>query len=148
MLVLGGEHSFNKAGTQLRRHYSLCIWVQCMLSHVQLSANPMDCSPPGSFVHGISQARMLEWRRNLCLWHLLHWQANSLPLAPPGKLCIWRRHKSWSCFPSCQFHSKSKQGEFFFFPKGKGKLTETLTRTPCAHVDLRELCNFISFFFF
>ena len=23
--------------------------------------NPMDCSPPGSSVHGISQARMLEW---------------------------------------------------------------------------------------
>ena len=22
---------------------------------------PMDCSPPGSSVHGISQARMLEW---------------------------------------------------------------------------------------
>ena len=25
------------------------------------SATPMDCSPPGSFVHGISQARILEW---------------------------------------------------------------------------------------
>ena len=23
--------------------------------------NPVDCSPPGSSVHGISQARMLEW---------------------------------------------------------------------------------------
>ena len=23
--------------------------------------NPKDCSPPGSFVHGISQARILEW---------------------------------------------------------------------------------------
>ena len=23
--------------------------------------NTMDCSPPGSFVHGISQARILEW---------------------------------------------------------------------------------------
>ena len=22
---------------------------------------PMDCSPPGSFVHGIPQARILEW---------------------------------------------------------------------------------------
>ena len=25
------------------------------------SYNPMDCSPPGSSVHGISQARILEW---------------------------------------------------------------------------------------
>ena len=31
-----------------------------MLSHVRL-CNPMDCSPPGSSVRGISQARTLEW---------------------------------------------------------------------------------------
>ena len=31
-----------------------------MLSHAQL-CDPMDCSPPGSSVHGIFQARMLEW---------------------------------------------------------------------------------------
>ena len=26
-----------------------------------IPCNPMDCSPPGSSVHGISQARVLEW---------------------------------------------------------------------------------------
>ena len=26
-----------------------------------LSSEPMDCSPPGSSVHGILQARILEW---------------------------------------------------------------------------------------
>ena len=31
-----------------------------MLSHVT-PCNSMDCSPPGSSVHGISQARILEW---------------------------------------------------------------------------------------
>ena len=31
------------------------------LSGVRLFCEPMDCSPPGSSVHGISQARMLEW---------------------------------------------------------------------------------------
>ena len=30
------------------------------LSRVHL-CNPMDCSPPGSSVHGIFQARVLEW---------------------------------------------------------------------------------------
>ena len=30
-------------------------------SRVQLSATPMDHSPPGSSVHGILQARILEW---------------------------------------------------------------------------------------
>ena len=34
------------------------IWL---LRCVQLFCNPMDCSPPGSSVHGISQARILEW---------------------------------------------------------------------------------------
>ena len=60
--------------------------------------NPIDCSPPGSSVHGILQARILEWGchallqgifptqgSNPHLLHLLHWQAGSLPLAPPGK---------------------------------------------------------------
>ena len=27
----------------------------------QLCLEPMDCSPPGSSVHGIFQARVLEW---------------------------------------------------------------------------------------
>ena len=31
------------------------------LSRVQLFYDPMDCSPPGSSVHEISQARILEW---------------------------------------------------------------------------------------
>ena len=57
--------------------------------------DPMDCSPPGSSVHGILQARILEWAAisllqgtfltqgsSLCL---LHWQVGTLPLVPPGK---------------------------------------------------------------
>ena len=32
----------------------------CSLSRVWL-CDPMDCSPPGSSVHGILQARILEW---------------------------------------------------------------------------------------
>ena len=55
----------------------------------------MDCSPPGFSVHGILQARVLEWvvtlsskgssliqGSNLRLLLLLHLQASSLPLAP------------------------------------------------------------------
>ena len=32
----------------------------CVLSHIQL-CDPVDCSPPGSSVHRISQARRLQW---------------------------------------------------------------------------------------
>ena len=39
--------------------FKLCVQAQS-LSHVSLR-DPMDCSPPGSSVPGISQARILEW---------------------------------------------------------------------------------------
>ena len=56
----------------------------------------MDCSLPGSSVHGNLQARILEWvavssSRDLSdpgIEHMSlmsHWQAGSLSLAPPGK---------------------------------------------------------------
>ena len=35
--------------------------VFCWVSCVRFFCNPMECSPPGSSVHGISQARILEW---------------------------------------------------------------------------------------
>ena len=60
---------------------------------------PMDCSPPGSPLHGILQARILEWfvvpfsrgcsqsrDQTHVSYVYLHWQAGSLPLAPPGNL--------------------------------------------------------------
>ena len=53
--------------------------------------NPTDCSPPGSSVHEISQPRILEWAARIFLTqgsnpHLLHWQADSLPLTHLGGL--------------------------------------------------------------
>ena len=38
------------------------MWV-CVLSHFNhvWLCDPMDCSPPGSSVHGILRARILEW---------------------------------------------------------------------------------------
>ena len=57
----------------------------------------MDCNLPDSAVHGIFQARRLEWvavsfsrgfflthESNQCLLQLLHWQADSLPLSHLG----------------------------------------------------------------
>ena len=36
---------------------SMCVHAQSCLT----LCDPMDCSPPGSSVHGILQARILEW---------------------------------------------------------------------------------------
>ena len=85
--------------------------------------HPMDCSPPGSSVHGDSPGKntgvgclallpgiFLIQGSNSSLSHLLHWQAGSSPLAPPGKpilagipstLCGragWE-HSEWVCPP-------------------------------------------------
>ena len=60
--------------------------------------DPVDCSPPGSSVqgdspgkntgvgcHALLQGLLPTQGSNPRLLHLLHWQAGSLPLAPPGK---------------------------------------------------------------
>ena len=60
--------------------------------------DPMDCSPPGSSIHGNSPGKNTgvgchallqgifptQWS-NPCLLCLLNWQPGSLPLAPPRK---------------------------------------------------------------
>ena len=64
----------------------------CVLSCLTL-CNPTDCSLPGSSVHGIFQARILEWAaifsfressrprdQTRVFRHLLHWRVDSLPL--------------------------------------------------------------------
>ena len=77
----------------------LCFKCCCCLvakSFLTL-CDPIDCNPPGSSIHRISQARILEW---VALpfsrgspWirdqtSLLHWQADSLQLSPQGSPCF------------------------------------------------------------
>ena len=38
----------------------MCVCTKSLESCLIL-CDPMDCSPPGSSVHGILQARILEW---------------------------------------------------------------------------------------
>ena len=67
----------------------------CSVAELCLTlCDPMDCSLPGSFGHGIFQATILDCchfllqgifmiqRSNLCL---LHWQVDSFTTEPPGK---------------------------------------------------------------
>ena len=68
--------------------YKVALVVSDSLKHYGLY-------PPGSSVHGIIQARILEWVAmpspedlpevsHPHLLHVLHWQAGSSSLAPPG----------------------------------------------------------------
>ena len=77
----------------LYKFYHISVGAQSCLT----LCDPMECSPPGSSVHGIFQARILEWvaisfsssssqiRDRTHVSCLLHWQADSLPLALTGK---------------------------------------------------------------
>ena len=88
--LVGGR---TRTGTQV----SMCMGAKLLQSRPTL-CDHMDCSPPGSSVHGILQARVLEWvaipssrgltyRSNLRLLCLLLWQVGPLPTVPPGKPC-------------------------------------------------------------
>ena len=103
-------------------HVYMCILLLLfLLSHIQLFCNPMDCSPPDSSVHGISQQEY--WRgchfllqgifftqgSNL---HLPDWQVNSLPLShqgsPPFFLFLWRTPTNTFTFPQKYLTFKSE----------------------------------------
>ena len=58
--LLGIYTKESKAGTQ-RDTCSQCSWVCSLAELCPTLCDSMDCSPPGSTVHGIFQARILEW---------------------------------------------------------------------------------------
>ena len=82
--------------------WNTLIQVQTLTESLLLVVYSLSCvwlfvTPPGCSVHGISQTNtgvgchfLLHWssllRLNSGLLHLLHWQANSLPLSYQGSL--------------------------------------------------------------
>ena len=69
-----GQYSFLRTGEELPSawpkvlYFYMCVCVcVCVCVYAQslqlclTLCNPRDCSPPGSSVHGILQARILEW---------------------------------------------------------------------------------------
>ena len=83
----------------IHKVYSLSKSSRCakLIQLCPTLCDPMACSPPGYSVRGIPQARILEWvvisSFRESSWprdwiSLLHWKADSLPLAPPGKLKV------------------------------------------------------------
>ena len=72
-------------------HFSVCIHMCLVTQSCPNLCNPMDCSLPGSSIHGIILARILEWiacsfsrgsSRPRDQTHIsLHLQVDSLPLS-------------------------------------------------------------------
>ena len=112
-LGVGCQSNFGKEGSQRAGYLSsgsspafsrpklimnVSFWISYSLSPKLLQScltlrNPVDCSPADFSVHGILQARILEWAAvssprgsfpsqgsKPCLLGLLHWQVGSLPI--------------------------------------------------------------------
>ena len=109
----------NDPGIPARRLYNncKCMCTQCLCG-ISRVHDPMDCSPPGFSVHGILQARILEWvampsSRGIFPTqgsnpHLLCWQVDSLPLSHQGipkSTILWFK-KSRKTILSQTVHSK------------------------------------------
>ena len=69
--IMSDSMSKGQLGQEIEKmaHSAVCIsnygayWlVYVLVAQLYLTLyHPMDCSPPGSSVHGILQARILEW---------------------------------------------------------------------------------------
>ena len=103
-------------------NYHILVYITTLLlTHVHAKllqscpnlCDPVDYSLPGSSVHGILQARILEWTAiyssressqqgsNVSLLRFLHWEVGSLPLAPLGKPTFANKLRSWHPVPIC-----------------------------------------------
>ena len=69
-MKLGSSLNFTSPGTKpgtkstLEIHLQFVLFFPFSCTHAQLCpilCDPMDCSPPGFSVHGIFQAKILEW---------------------------------------------------------------------------------------
>ena len=123
------------AGKKLRQK-ALRVCVLCVCSVVQCGptlCDPKDYSLPGSSVHGVFQARTLEWVCHFLLQgifltqgsspRLLHWQVDSLPLCHLVTLCIF--YRSWKKKTKRGFIMKKKirfryMPLMYYFPPANG----------------------------
>ena len=90
------------------------------LSHVLLFCKPMDCSPPGSSVHGISQARILEWVA-MPFTGGSSWSRDQTHISCIGRciLCHWATWEApsdswWHSFSTLVSAVDNWAGSFFF----------------------------------
>ena len=115
-----------QADRYFRKYLCLLSW-QCMFSRLSCLAlcNPMDYCPPGSSVHGILQARVLECvaisfsrgfspprdqtRISWCSWSRFF---TTEPLGKP----IWSELTSWRCF--CNSSSRLTVSHHSHLPPG------------------------------
>ena len=144
----GGPQGTRKACRALRKRQArsfqkvdsgLCCELSCACVHAKLFqscpplCDPMDCSPPGSSVHGILQARTLAWvavpspgdlpdpgideKINVCqvsqsIWYLVTASKQTSIYSPQSSLMgplAWTSRHGWETdmYPRCQHNASS-----------------------------------------
>ena len=94
---------------ELRAVKWFCCFVILVTKSCPTLCDPMNCSLSSSSVHGLIQQRILKWvaisssrgifltqGSNLCLLHLLHWQADSLPVSHQGNPTDFYSLSKWT----------------------------------------------------
>ena len=110
-------------------------------------SDPIDCSLPGSFVHGIFQARVLAWGAiafsNISLGYEI------LPLCMgPTKLCINISQQTWAFVlsPKKNFHTLLELFTALSFYENHVNTTKTLgkgQKLECKDLRIRSLNIFL-----
>ena len=115
--------------------------------------DPMDCSPPGSSVHGISQSRILEWAaisfsrdlpdpgmktRSPVL------EADSLPSEPPRKFPKSRRGVNWWHYSPCSLWLWVRK-RMSTAPIKDGLFPSKFTKWTTYVIHLCLLCSSVAF---
>ena len=108
----------------LGRHLAVNPTCCCLgsKSHPNL-CNPLECSLPGSAVHGIFPGKNTGVSCRFLLkgifptqgsnWHPLHWQADSLALSHQGNLRQRRRH---GIFWMCGVQKNTQSADSYYVP--------------------------------
>ena len=107
------------------------------LSCVCLFCDPMDCSPPGSSVHGIFQARIRKWVA-ISLSRASSWPRDQIPIScvvgrffttePPVKhTAIDDQKANWYVQLGCCWNKNFKHVALVWEPDGRKGLEETVS---------------------
>ena len=92
-------------------HFShACCYCSVAKSCLTL-CNPMVYSPPGSFVHGISQARILEWVTISFSWGS-SWSRDQTHVSCIGRWILYR----WAIYTHTIKHGNSSKQDRFGWP--------------------------------
>ena len=107
--------------------------------------DPMDCSPPGSFVHGILQAGILEWVAVILRVHISKWLDRASLVVqwlriqlPMQGTWVWRLVQE---DPTCYRTTKPMRSYWAQMPQSPWSAAREATTMRSWHVPTKTQCS-------